>query len=290
MSLASNGITPDVIREMMPPYHLSPDLLEATFAALPPPPPAASPPWRQARLARLLQEIATLMPANAAQARLVAQILIVRELADTIAARAYAPELTVPQMCRVGRASAELVRTATGLLRALAREQQKPAAFFGTVLADAVDVAALEAGWGKGVAEAAARGPDGAAEAAAEPATDQRQGAAEPETGEADRLGAAGARTAATAVAAMAGTSARPGEGARRQAPGGQGLPAAKRQEIVAINPMHLSARPAAAANRRSAGALGETPPEAIPVPCGVAGPFRPEAGGGRENPAAARS
>ena len=41
MSLPSNGITQDVIREMMPPYHLSPDLLEATLAALPPPPPDA---------------------------------------------------------------------------------------------------------------------------------------------------------------------------------------------------------------------------------------------------------
>jgi hypothetical protein len=148
MSLPSNGITPDVIREMMPPYHLSPDLLEATFAALPPPPPDASAAWRQARITRLMQEISTLMPANAAQARLAAEILIVREMADTVAARAYAPDLTVPQMCRVGRASGELVRTAAGLVRTLERSQQKPAPFFGTVLADDVDVAAVDKVWG----------------------------------------------------------------------------------------------------------------------------------------------
>jgi len=62
--------------------------------------------------------------------------------------RAYEPELTVPQMCRLGRAAADLVRTAAGLERALARCQQMPVPFFGTVLADEVDVAVVDAGWG----------------------------------------------------------------------------------------------------------------------------------------------
>ena len=148
MSLITNGITPDVIREMMPPYHLSTDLLEATLAALPRPPPDATAGWRQVRVARLMQEFATLMPANAAQARTVSQVLIMRALADAIAARAYAPGLTEVQMARVGRASAELSRTAMGLVRGLERTQQKPAPFFGTVLADEVDVVALAAAWG----------------------------------------------------------------------------------------------------------------------------------------------
>jgi hypothetical protein len=150
MTPPPSGITADVIREVMPPYHLSPDLLEATLAALPPPPPGASAAWRQARLTRLMQEISTLMPANAAQARTASEILIVRELANAIAARAYAPDLTVPQMCRVGRVSAELRRTATGMMRTLERSQQMPAPFFGTVLADEVDVAAVDAAWGGG--------------------------------------------------------------------------------------------------------------------------------------------
>src|SRR3984885_7490742 len=94
MSLPSNGITQEVIREMMPPYYLSPDLLEAVFAALPPPPPDASATWRQARITRLMQEFSTLMPANAAQARLTSQILIMRGLAEAIADRAFAPGLT----------------------------------------------------------------------------------------------------------------------------------------------------------------------------------------------------
>jgi hypothetical protein len=179
MSLPSSGITASVIREMMPPYHLSPDLLEATLAALPPPPPGAPAAWRQARITRLMQEISTLMPANAAQARMASEILIVRELADAIAARAYAPDLTVPQMCRVGRASAELGRTATGMVRTLERSQQMPAPFFGTVLADGVDIAAVDAGWGKGTAQSEAE----------------------------SAVGESGDLTAGTAAAGMAGTS-----------------------------------------------------------------------------------
>jgi len=154
MSLASNGITAEVIRGTMPPYHLSADLLEATFAALPPPPADAPPGWRQVRVARLTQEFAMLMPANAAQARIVSQVLILRELADAIATRANAPGLTPEQMARVGRASAELMRTAAGLVRGLERQQQKPVPFFGTVLADGVDLAALDTVWGKGAAAA----------------------------------------------------------------------------------------------------------------------------------------
>ncbi len=161
MSLITNGITADVIREMMPPYRLSADLLEATFAALPPPPANAPPDWRQLRVARLTQEFATLMPANAAQARIVSQILILRGLADAVAARAHAPELTPELMARVGRASAELARTATGLLRALERTQQKPVPFFGTVLADEVDLPALDAVWGTGTAGAGCVRPGG---------------------------------------------------------------------------------------------------------------------------------
>ncbi len=161
MTLPANGITQDVIREMMPTYHLSPDLLAATLAALPPPPAEASASWRQARLARLVEEIATLMPATAAQARLAAQILVLRELADTLARQAYAPGATVAQICRLGRGAAELVRTAGAAGRALAREQQKPAPLFGTVTAEAVDLPTLDAAWGGGAAAGGAAG-DGA--------------------------------------------------------------------------------------------------------------------------------
>lgn len=147
MPTPANGITANVIRNVMPPYHLSFDLLQATLAALPAPPPDASPAWRQARLTRLIQEIAAPKPADAGQARIAAEILIVRELADALAHRANAPDQTTPQMCRLARATASLLQTAVSLDRSLARHQQKPVPFFGTVVQEEVDLAALDATW-----------------------------------------------------------------------------------------------------------------------------------------------
>src|SRR5580692_7848037 len=140
MAQPSNGITPEVIRGVMPPCELSPDLLQATFAAIARPPPDATPTWRHAHLARLTQEISTLMPANAAQARIAAQILIYRELADTVATQAHAPSVTGPEFCRLARSAALLVQTAATLGRSLTKYQQNPAPFFGTVQSDAVDI------------------------------------------------------------------------------------------------------------------------------------------------------
>jgi hypothetical protein len=77
MSQPTIGITPEVIRQIMPPYQPSPDLLDATLAALPAPPREATTTWRHAHIARPTREISVLMPANAAQ------VLISREFADT---------------------------------------------------------------------------------------------------------------------------------------------------------------------------------------------------------------
>ena len=150
MSIPSTGITPDVIRGIMPPYHLSTDLLAGAVTALPRPPPNASAAWRQARLTRLVQEIGGLMPADAPQARIAAQIVVVREATDDTLARSYAPALPVEQVCRLRRTAADLARTAATLERGLARRQAKPAPFFGTTLAEGVDIAALDRVWCEG--------------------------------------------------------------------------------------------------------------------------------------------
>ena len=158
MSILSNGITPEVIRGVMHPYRLSPDLMAATIAALPPPPPNSTTAWRQARITRQLQEIAALKPADAAQAHLAAQILTTRELADAFIARAQAPNLEINQMCRLGRTGAELLRSAATLDRTLARHQQMPTPFNGTVIQDEVDISALETIWASGTATPAGAG------------------------------------------------------------------------------------------------------------------------------------
>ena len=148
MTIPSNGITQEVIRAVMPPYELSTDLLAAMLAAVPAPPPAATMAWRQERATRLVHEVAGLMPADAPQARIAAEIVIAREAADGCAARANTPGLAVEQVCRLLRIASVLLNSSAVLERTLARHQQKPAPFFGTVLAEGIDIAALAAGWG----------------------------------------------------------------------------------------------------------------------------------------------
>ncbi len=148
MTDPSNGITAGVIRDVMPPYTLSNDLLAATFATLPAPPAAATPPWRHERATRLVGEIAGFLPADAVQARLAAEIVLAREMMRDTFARSNAPGLALNQVCRVRRVSTELGRTAVTMARELTRRQQEPVPFFGTVLAERVDIAALDAVWG----------------------------------------------------------------------------------------------------------------------------------------------
>jgi hypothetical protein len=148
MTLPTNGITPEIIRAAMPPYELSTDLLAAMLAAVPAPPQAATMAWRQERAGRLVHEVAGLMPADAPQARIAAEIVIAREAADGSIARANTPGLAVEQVCRLLRIGSVLLNSAAVLERTLVRHQQKPVPFFGTVLAEGIDVAALAAGWG----------------------------------------------------------------------------------------------------------------------------------------------
>jgi len=147
MTIPSTGITAEVIRDFMPPYELSADLLEATFARLPPPPPDATPAQRQTRIARLIAEITACKPGDAGQARIAAQILILRETADTLAPGANTPHLTVQTISRQSRTMAELHRAATSMDRSLMQHQLKPVPFFGIVVEDAVDTATLDAIW-----------------------------------------------------------------------------------------------------------------------------------------------
>jgi hypothetical protein len=148
MSIPTNGITAEVFREAMPPYQLSADLLAAMFTAIPAPPPDSSVAWRLTRAAQLVREVSGLMPANAPQARIAAGIVIYNEAAEDAVARSGAPGVTVEQVCRLRRTAAALTVSTAVLERSLVRHKQKPVPFFGTVLADRIDIAALAVGWG----------------------------------------------------------------------------------------------------------------------------------------------
>jgi hypothetical protein len=232
MTLPTNGITADVIRDIMPPYHLDTDLLGAMFAAIPPPPLDATIAWRQARATRLVEELAGLMPANAPQARIAAEIVIVREAAEDSLARAGTAGLAVDQVCRLRRTASALLASVAALERSLVRHQQKPVPFFGTVLADGIDVAALVAGWGG----AGVRGQDGVAPAETPCASLDASGrvstdapgvepgrviAADPGPGDAAASGGDGGSAGGPAPAAMAGSiiGSSAGSSAGRQSP-----------------------------------------------------------------------
>ena len=131
----------------MPPYQLSGDLLQATFATLTEPPPGASPAWREARNTRLIQEIPASKPADAGQARIAARILIVRDLADTVTTEIHTPGVTMQQMSGVTRTTAGLLRTAVSLDRSPRQHQQKPMPFPDVAVEEPVDLPAVDAAW-----------------------------------------------------------------------------------------------------------------------------------------------
>ncbi len=103
--------------------------------------------WRHARITRLLGEIVALKPAAAAPAGIATQLLILRELTDTLTARVHAPGVTTEQRCRHSRTVADLDRSATTLDWSLKRHQQTPVPFFGAVVQDEVDNQAIDAIW-----------------------------------------------------------------------------------------------------------------------------------------------
>ena len=230
MTLPSNGITPEVVRAAMPPYQLSTDLLAAMLAAVPAPPPDATMAWRQVRAARLVHEVAGQMPADAPQARIAAEIVIAREAADGSIARANTPGLAVEQVCRLLRIASVLMNSAAVLERTLGRHQQKPAPFFGTVLADGIDVAALAAGWGGAGSrpdggEVARAGGGAPAEGAAAVGTAMTAGAgesgaaAEADRGDGPATAEAGSRDSPGAMAGACGDSPDAAEGESGDSP-----------------------------------------------------------------------
>ena len=150
MAIPSNGITAEVIQELMPQFIIGDDLIGGILDAIPAPPAGASVAWRHARIARIIEETTALLPADAAQARHAAQIVILRDVADDTMRCSHAvtgTAMTVEQMCRVRRTADKLICTAERLERALYRRQQLPTPFWGNVAPHAHDVAALDAKW-----------------------------------------------------------------------------------------------------------------------------------------------
>jgi hypothetical protein len=149
----------------------------------------------------------------------------------------------VEQVCRLRRIASALTHSAAVLERSLVRHQQEPAPFFGTVLAEGIDVAALAAGWGgagsrpdgEEVARAGGGAPAegaaavgtamtaGAGESGAAAEADRGDGPATAEGGSGDSSGAMAGACGDSPDAAEGESSDSPGVTVGRRAPAGAG-------------------------------------------------------------------
>jgi hypothetical protein len=184
----SNGITAEVIQDLMPDFTLGADLLRTIAGAIPAPPEGVSRAWRRDRCARIIEETAAFAPADAAQGRLAAQMLILRDMADDTFARSRGPGLTLAEVLRARSLGDRLSCSAERMERALARRQQKPTPFWGNVTASALTISEVDAEWG--------RGAPGGGEVGEE--KEEGMDAGPPASAGAGPAGMTGARTGAT--------------------------------------------------------------------------------------------
>jgi hypothetical protein len=97
----------------------------------------------------VVEEIASRVPMNAAQASLAGQVVVAQRLANAMATRAGAPGLATMEMVRLGRLADALIHTVTRLERALERRQFRVMPFRDVRPVDGADLAVLDRAWGR---------------------------------------------------------------------------------------------------------------------------------------------
>ena len=145
MSLTPAETTHPAIRSAMPPIHLSADLLDSVQAAMPPPPADAPLAWQHPSRPQLIATIAAYHPCDVLQARLAAQIVTVRLVAEDTRWRSSAPALPVQLASSLRRTAGRRMRTAALLEHTLRQRQKSAAREHGAPATDALDLAALTA-------------------------------------------------------------------------------------------------------------------------------------------------
>ncbi len=109
-----------------PTYRLTDDQLAPLLAALPPLLPHAPPDWHRSRRKQIIREIAWLRPADALQAHLAGQIVVLRRLADSQLRWACVHTNSPEQARRLGRFAAALIDAGDRLECELRRSQKNP--------------------------------------------------------------------------------------------------------------------------------------------------------------------
>ena len=108
-----------------PTYRLSDDLLDRVQAALPPMVANAPLAWQRTRRKWIIKEIAALHPADALQAVLAGQIVMLRHLAASLMGRAGLRTTSLAQARQLGRTAAALMGTGERLERTLPAAAEK---------------------------------------------------------------------------------------------------------------------------------------------------------------------
>ena len=130
-----------------PTYRLSDDLLDRVQAALPPMVANAPLAWQRTRRKWIIKEIAALHPADALQAVLAGQIVMLRHLAASLMGRAGLRTTSLDQARQLGRTAAALTGTCERLERTLRRRQKSAVPPGGARVADGFGLAAMDARW-----------------------------------------------------------------------------------------------------------------------------------------------
>ena len=128
MSIASAKFPHRVPQGMTPTYHLSDAQLAPVLAALPPLLPHAPPDWHRSRQKKIVKEIAALQPADALQARLAGNIVVLRHQAASAMSWANVRTNSPEQARRLGREAAMLMGVGDRLEHALRRQRKRTGA------------------------------------------------------------------------------------------------------------------------------------------------------------------
>lgn len=139
--------THGVTQVATPTYRLSDDLLDRVQAALPPMVANAPLAWQRTRRKWIIKEIAALHPADALQAVLAGQIVMLRHLAASLMGRAGLRTTSLAQARLLGRTAAALAGTGQQLERELRRRRKNAVPPGRAGATDGCDLASMDALW-----------------------------------------------------------------------------------------------------------------------------------------------
>jgi hypothetical protein len=145
MSSLEAEITHRATQVATPVYQFSDEQLDHVLAALPPLVADALPAWRRTHRKWVSKEIAAFRPTDEVQARLAAQIVVVRHIKGSMLGLAGCGSCSPQQERWLDRTEAVLLRTGELLQRTLRRRQKTPASSVGVQATESIALLVTDA-------------------------------------------------------------------------------------------------------------------------------------------------